>query len=678
MSSHIFRAVYPLLLIRALSAQALPGIPFPLAVAVDAQGSIYLAGNTTGADLATTAGVFQPAVAPGGCTASTGTCTHGFVAKVSPSGDRVMWATYLTGVGPDSVTGIAVAADGNIYVAGTTTSATLVTGGNPSGVQRLFVAKLSSDGKSVLAGSYFGGSGSDSVSKLVVDSGGSVFLAGTTASADFPTTPGAYQRTLGAGAAPPTPNIICVGDTDQFLAKFDATLKTVLFSTLIGTPGAEQTWDFAIGPDGSLYIAGARGPLRNSSCTAGLLTRLNPQGSAAVYSVWFTGSPVYALAVDSAGAVYLASDNRVFGVSAPEATISKIDSQGNTVATARINGWITSLTAVSGDIGILGASYPGSLTPTADGPRPCFPPVHYETESVPYVARLNAGTLAPTYTGYLTASRAWLAAPDRVVAANPYSTLLPYAVLPAGPPAAGTVTCIADAADFKSRAVAPGEIISLFGRQIGPAEPALAQPDAQGIIGPDLAGVRVLANGASAPLLFASPGQINLVLPFGLTGDKAHLELYRDNRLMAEFDVLLVPQHWGAFAAGTPISGPLAALNQNGTVNSDSNPALPGSIVSIFVTGLGVMTPQLPDGAAPPLAANTPVMPTYVYVNEQRAEVLYVGNAPTLVQGVVQINLRVPNPIPASADSHPPGLVYVALSAESYIGPYAGGTVAVR
>lgn len=144
-----------------------------------------------------------------------------------------------------------------------------------------------------------------------------------------------------------------------------------------------------------------------------------------------------------------------------------------------------------------------------------------------------------------------------------------------------------------------------------------------------------MANGAPAPLLYAASGQINLVLPFGLTGDKVHLELYRNALLVTQFDELLIPQHAGAFATGTPILGSLAPLNQNGTVNSDSNPAAPGTIVSIFVIGLGVMTPQLPDGAAPAVAANTPVMPAYVYVNSQRAEVLYIGNAPTLVQGVV-------------------------------------------
>ena len=662
-----------------LRAQTLPGIPLPSAVAVDSKGAIYLAGYSFYPPLTTTAGVFEPAVPPGGCTESiTAFCTHGFVAKISPSGESVEWATYLTGAAPDSVSTLAVAGDGNVYVAGTTTSATLVPGpsGNPSGAPRIFVAKLSSDGKSLLAATYFGGSGTESIRKLVLDAAGNVYIAGTTASADFPTTPGAYQRTLGAsGSIEPG---FCTGGTDEFVAKFDPTLKSVLFSTLIGSPAAERTDDFAIGPDGSLYIAATILPERDSQCTAALLTRLNPQGSAVVYSAFLQNAHGYALAVDSAGAAYLASDDRVYGVASPEGTVFKIDSQGKTVAMANLNGWVDSLAAGNGGVAMLGRSWPGSLIPTPGAPSACYK-ADAEMVSVPFLATLDPSTLIPTYLGYLTSYWALMSTGDRVVAANPYGTLLPYAVLPAGPPAAGTVICTSDAADYLSDAVAPGEIVSLFGIGIGPAVPAFAQLDAHGNIGPELAGVEVLANGAPAPLLYAASGQINLVLPFGVTGDKVHLELYRNGSLVTQFDKPLVPQHPGVFATGAVLNGPLAALNQDGSANGGPNPAAPGSIVSIFATGLGVMTPQLPDGALPAAPVNTPVLPIQVLVNQQQADILYIGNAPTLVQGVVQINLRLPNPIPMPFGSQP-GQAYVGLCPPPLCsnGTITGGTVAVR
>jgi uncharacterized protein (TIGR03437 family) len=580
-------------------------------------------------------------------------CTHGFVAKISPSGDRVEWATYLTGAASDSVSTLAVAGDGNVYVAGTTTSTTLVPGpsGNPSGAPRIFVAKLSSDGKSLLAATYFGGSGTESIRKLVLDAAGNVYIAGTTASVDFPTTPGAYQRTL--GASPPTEPGFCTGGSDEFVAKFDPALKSVLFSTLIGSPAAERTDDFAIGPDGSLYIAATILPERDSQCTAALLTRLNPQGSAVVYSAFLQNAHGYALAVDSAGAAYLASDDRVYGVASPQGT---------------------------GGVAMLGHSWPGSLIPTPGAPAPCYR-FDAEMDSVPYLATLDPSTLVPTYLGYLTSYGAWMTTGDRVVAANPYGALLPYAVLPLRPPAAGTVVCTSDAADYQGDAVAPGEIVSLFGIGIGPALPAFAQLDVHGSIGPALAGVEVLANGAPAPLLYAASGQINLVLPFGVTGDKVHLELYRNGSLVTQFDKLLLPQHPGVFATGALLNGPLAALNQDGSVNSSSNPAAPGSIVSIFATGLGVMAPQLPDGAVPTAPVNTPVLPIQVLVNQQPVEVLYIGNAPTLVEGVVQINLRLPDPMPMPFGAQPEqpyvGIGLPPLPGYSYWGT-TGGAVTVR
>jgi hypothetical protein len=420
-----------LLAVAPLKAQTPLGIPFPSAVAVDSQGAIYLVGYTMVARLSTTAGVFQPTVPPGGCTESIPSatvCTHGFVAKTSPSGDRLGWAAYLTGAAPDSVSTLAVAGDGNVYVAGTTTSTALVPGpgGNPSGASRLFGAKLSSDDKSLLAATYFGGSGTESIRKLVLDAAGNVYVAGTTASADFPTTPGAYQRTL--GASPVSVPFGCKGDSDEFVAKFDPALKNLLLSTLIGTQVVEVTNDFAIGPDGSLYVAATLAYPRDNPCTAPLLTRLNPQGSAAVYSVYVSG---YALAVDSTGAAYVASDDRVFGVASPQAYVLKVEPQGNVVVRASLNGWVDSLAAGNGGIELLGHSWPGSLTPTPGAPTACYL-WDSDTNRVPYLATLDPSTLVPTYLGYLTSDDAWMITAGRVVAANPYGTLLPYAVLPPG------------------------------------------------------------------------------------------------------------------------------------------------------------------------------------------------------------------------------------------------------
>jgi hypothetical protein len=93
------------------------------------------------------------------------------------------------------------------------------------------------------------------------------------------------------------------------------------------------------------------------------------------------------------------------------------------------------------------------------------------------------------------------------------------------------------------------------------------------------------------------------------------------------------------------------------------------------------MAPQLPDGAVPTAPVNTPVLPIQVLVNQQPVEVLYIGNAPTLVEGVVQINLRLPDPMPMPFGAQPEqpyvGIGLPPLPGYSYWGT-TGGAVTVR
>jgi uncharacterized protein (TIGR03437 family) len=259
----------------------------------------------------------------------------------------------------------------------------------------------------------------------------------------------------------------------------------------------------------------------------------------------------------------------------------------------------------------------------------------------------------------------------------------PFAVVFAGPPPAGTVTCIANAAVYTAYRVAPGEIVTLFGNRIGPNQPASLQFDASGKVTTQLAGVGVTAGGLPAPILYAGPNQINLVLPFGLKPASPYgavrMEVLRDGAPIASFDKLLADTDPGAFSAGGSGLSFLAALNQNGSVNSPANPAAAGEAVSIFVTGLGVETPQPTDGARPPLPATKPVLEATAYVGLQPADIEYIGNAPTLVEGLVQINVRLPNPLPTLSPGQAPGTAYIRIGLAPFP-PTAtfGGYIAVR
>jgi len=106
------------------AAQPLPSDWSITAAAVDPSGSIYLAGFIANADLPTTPGVFEPAAPHNNCTPVN--CPPAFIAKLPPTGDRLLWASYLQSDGKDTITALAVDSEGRVFVAGSTTSTGLL------------------------------------------------------------------------------------------------------------------------------------------------------------------------------------------------------------------------------------------------------------------------------------------------------------------------------------------------------------------------------------------------------------------------------------------------------------------------------------------------------------------------------------------------------------------------
>ena len=651
------------------------------AVVIGSDGSFYVAGRIGSADLPVTPGAFQPNP-PAGCAASTGSLCAGFVAKVGPGGKSLAWATYFGAAGGFVATALAVSPNGDLYIARSSTQdPQLPLRGYQSAAANMFVAELSADSGALLAGTYFGGLGSttsqgDAIAALRLDAAGNVYLAGTARSANFPTTPGAYQRQ-------PVPGETSCGaleglSSDGFAAKFDAGLGKLIVSTLVGSESHQVAADLAIGADGSLYVAGTKGSLTRG-CNSPTLTRLTANGGAAIYSVTIpaVGYGGYSLAVDGAGSAYLGGDNRQFPPPWRGA-IWKIDTGGNVAGTQAIGGSIASLAASGDGIVALGEASIGMLAVTADSTPPCVPLDPSFFLYMHYVARLGASPLTVAYAGYLPVANAWPGGSGQVVASYAYTSYAstsaaPFAILPAGPSAPGTVTCVANAANYDGGGLAPGEIVSLFGNRIGPATPAAGRFDGDANLASQLAGVQVFVGGLPAPLLYAGPNQINLIAPFGIpAGANAPLELRRDGSVVAAFEVRTAPQAPAFFTADSSGGGLAAALNQDGSVNSASNPAGAGSAVALFATGMGAMTPQPADGSHPAGTANAPAASYTAIVNGYPAAIEYIGNAPTLVEGVVQVNVRLPDPIPARGQA---GVATVVVMTDQ---KNAVGYIAVR
>src|SRR5208337_3392544 len=163
------------------------------AIAVDAAGNAYVAGQTFSGDFPVTQGAFQTSnYAAGQNTA--------FVAKLNPTGTALVYSTYLGGSYGESANAIAVDAAGNAYVAGQTASTDFpVTPGafqttnHAAGGPTAFVAKLNPTGTGLVYSTYLGGSVFDSANAIAVDAAGNGSVAGHTGSTDSPVTQGAFQ-----------------------------------------------------------------------------------------------------------------------------------------------------------------------------------------------------------------------------------------------------------------------------------------------------------------------------------------------------------------------------------------------------------------------------------------------------------------------------------------------------
>jgi uncharacterized protein (TIGR03437 family) len=653
-----------------LEAQPLPVGAQPDAVVVGFDGSFYIAGQIGSAELPVTPGAFQT-TPPAACTTTNPLCA-GFVAKVAPNGRSLVWATYFGAAGTPAATGLAVSSTGGVYIASSSgVAAQLPLHGYQTAAANIYVAELSADGSTLLGGTYFGGLASasdpsDSVASLRLDAAGNVYLAGTAQTANFPTTPGAYRRQ----PVPASSTDIC-GEgpsSDMFAAKFDAGLNQLIFSTLVGSDSQQQAADLTLGIDGSLYVAGTDGS-STRSCNNPTLTRLTASGSAATYSliVPALGYAGRAVAVETDGAAYLGGDNRDFPPPW-RGSIWKIGPAGTVTGTLEIGGSIGSLATSAGSLVALGDASVGKLAVTPNSTPSCLPldPSFLLTQH--YVARLDVSPLAVLYAGYLPVSNAWPGGSGQVVASSVYTSyapasMAPFAIVAAGPPAPGTVTCVSNAANYagSGRPVAPGEVLTLFGYRIGPATPAVGSFGSDGNLGAELAGIQVFLDGLAAPLLYAGPNQVNLIAPFGIPTGTATLEFRRDGTTVASFDVRTGPVAPAFFTADGSGGGLAAALNQDGSINSVSSPAAPGSAVALFGTGMGAMTPQPVDGSRPANIANTPIARYTATVNGQQAAIEYIGNAPTVVEGVVQVNVRLPNPISGGFEA---GIATIVLTTD--------------
>jgi hypothetical protein len=255
-----------------------------LGIAADSAGQAYVCGYTQSPNFPTTVGAFDRTL---------GGIRDAFLVKLNAAGTGLVYSTLIGGSGLDEAAALALCRNGDVCLAGKSLSADFPTTAGAwdkslSGKDG-FAARVNSTGKGLVFSTFLGGSGDEEGLGIVLDPAENAFITGTTTSGDFPTTLGAYDRSLG-------------GSQDVFLSKLKVSGSGLAFSTYLGSSGVDGTLGgLAVDVGGNAYLTGFtesnRFPVTSgafdtafSGSNEAFLTKLNPAGSALGYSTFLGGS----------------------------------------------------------------------------------------------------------------------------------------------------------------------------------------------------------------------------------------------------------------------------------------------------------------------------------------------------------------------------------------------------
>jgi uncharacterized protein (TIGR03437 family) len=593
------------------------------AMAIAPDGSISVAGSTASLDFPLTPDAAQTQFV------TTNNGTTGLFVRLDATG-KVRYSSYLnTNVSvpanspaptflPASLT---LDAAGSAYISGlgsfTSTSSNLPTVANAG-----WILKLDASGKLVFGTGFIGG-------RIGLDNQGFIYVVGAN-NADFalPVTPGAFQT-----AIPPLSGcggnvFIGIACSHQYVAKLDPAASKLIYATWISgtngavpaamavdsagnvtvagvtasrdypvTPGAYQTTNFTTHPpiDTTSLFGGTPYTLP----VTGYVTKLNSTGSGLVFSTYVGGSSVdsiSSMATDSAGRIYLG------GV------------------------------AKSPD-------FPGlSVVPDACRPSYVYP--------LAFATRLSADGSSLTETQLAFGLTPGLVALDgQGKATAQMGGALANLDLFAAP---SPLVCTTDAADFAPlSSVAPGQLLSLFGEDIGPTPAVQAQPQG-GFIPVSLgyAGISVTFNDVPAPILYASSGQVNVQVPYEVADlASVTMKIQYGSTSTAVFSV--VPSQPSAFVqavAYATCNGEIresllpVAVNADGSVSGCGNKAPRGTFVYVFLNGLGLAGGHPVTGAIGTASEAPPVSATASFSTEPVPVTADAGS----INGVWQAQIAIP------------------------------------
>jgi uncharacterized protein (TIGR03437 family) len=250
------------------------------------------------------------------------------------------------------------------------------------------------------------------------------------------------------------------------------------------------------------------------------------------------------------------------------------------------------------------------------------------------------GLTAGTYTGSVVVT-------GQGASNGPQTVVVTYVVTAIPTP---ITTSIQNAGSASIGAVAPGEIISIFGTNLGPTTPVITTVSATGFFATTLSETQVLFDNIPAAMWYASATQINAIVPYEIAGRATTLMqvVYRGTP-SSTINLQVAAAAPGIFVTA---GGQAAAFNNDGSVNGPSSPAVKNTAVVLFATGEGATNPTGVTGMvipADPAQLKHPVASVSATIGGVPAVVQYAGSAPGLVSGAFQVNLLVPDGAPSGA-----------------------------
>jgi len=681
-------------------------------------------GGSTLTMVASTPGLHTLVALGGRVYAGFDTPSEAFVVKWDPTGSRILYSTFVGG-DRTSISGLKADAQGNVTLTGTTYSpdfpSTKKLGNtSPTGSPSAFVTRLSPDGTKLVYSLVVGGSKGVLASGLTLDSSGVAYVVGQTQSADFPTTPNAAQPTLPTTACTrPQTGFFLFPNTGihTFAGKLSANGTGFDYATFLTGSCGSAGQGIVVDSTGQVVVSGSTtspdfpvsanayqgafpGPPELTSppnaFNAGFVTRLSAAGDKIITSTYVGGgylTQASALALDAAGNVAvtgLASkilpggtpgayqttsvDRCVPTISigpAPppsgtyDAYVLKLDP---TLSTARFLTYLgggCSDSAFGIALDSTGNVWVNGLTASADFPLKA--PFQGQGLSAGFVSELSAdgsqllfssstdGTslaIDPSGAVYMAGSGNLNGTSAELIKINP--TTNPAVQIDRIQPVNGFPPALILPNSFGT-AVAPGELLRITGRNLGPATKANGQLDASGRLPFSLANTKVSFDGIPAPLISVQDAEIVCFAPF---------EISR----VAQVSVETGGQKSNAVRVGVANTDPqiLSIANQDGTPNSAEHPAQPGSVIVIYASGLGLTRPLSVDGLTNSTVTTTPLVDVTIFLPTTSVRPQFVGSAPGLIAGVVQINVAIPavsypsNKINISLNGAPGGTLYVA------------------